>query len=139
MSTSTSPPNKPACRSTRHLPREIEILDLAEDQKPCPCCGGERHVIGELVTEELDYVPAQLKVHQTRRPKYACRICAGEIGVAKLPPQAIEQGIAAPGLLAHVLVGRFVDHQPLNLETAVDRCFDHGMIRGEINETEEAR
>lgn len=104
-----------------HLPREIEILDLAEDQKPCPCCGGERHVIGEAITEKLDYVPAQLKVLQTRRPKYACRSCAGEIGIAKLPPQAIEQGMAAPGLLAHVLVGKFVDHLPLNRQEAILR------------------
>lgn len=103
------------------LPREIETLDLPEEQKPCPCCGGARHVIGELVTEKLDYVPAQLKVLQTRRPKYACRTCAGEVAVAPLPPQAIEQGIAAPGLLAHVLVSKFVDHQPLNRQEAIFR------------------
>lgn len=104
-----------------HLPREIEIIDLTDDQKPCPCCGGARHVIGEAVSEKLDYVPAQLKVLQTRRPKYACRSCAGEVAVAPLPPQAIEQGIAAPGLLAHVLVGKFVDHLPLNRQEAILR------------------
>jgi transposase len=104
-----------------HLPREIEILDLAEDKKPCPCCGGARHVIGEAVSEKLEYVPAQLKVLQTRRTKYACPSCAGEIGVAPLPPQAIEKGIAGPGLLAHVLVGKFVDHLPLNRQEAMLR------------------
>jgi len=104
-----------------NLPREIEIIDLPEDEKPCPCCGGERHVIGEAITEKLDYVPAQLKVLQTRRPKYACRSCAGEVAVAPLPPQAIEQGIAAAGLLAHVLVSKFVDHLPLNRQEAILR------------------
>lgn len=103
------------------LAREIEIVDLPEAQKPCPCCGGERQVIGEAVSEKLDYLPAQLKVIQTRRPKYACRVCAGEIGVAPLPPAPIEQGIAAPGLLAHVLTAKFVDHLPLNRQEAIFR------------------
>ena len=58
-----------------HLPREVTVVDLSEEQKPCPCCGGERHVIGEIISEKLDYVPATLKVLETRRPKYACRPC----------------------------------------------------------------
>lgn len=104
-----------------HLPRDITILDLAEAEKPCPCCGGERHVIGEIITEKLDYVPATLKVLETRRPKYACRPCQGEIAVAALPASPIEQGMAAPGLLAHVLVSKFADHLPLNRQRAILR------------------
>ena len=104
-----------------HLPREIEIIDLPDEAKPCPCCGGERHVIGEAVSEKLDYVPATLKVLETRRPKYACRPCQGEVAVAALPPSPIEQGMAAPGLLAHVLVSKFADHLPLNRQEAMLR------------------
>lgn len=37
-----------------HLPREVTIIDLPEADKPCPCCGGARHVIGEAVSEKLD-------------------------------------------------------------------------------------
>lgn len=104
-----------------HLPREVTIIDLPEEQKPCPCCGGERHVIGEAVSEKLDYVPATLKVLETRRPKYACRPCEGQIAVASLPASPIEQGMAAPGLLAHVLVSKFADHLPLNRQEAMLR------------------
>ena len=104
-----------------HLPREIEILDLPEERKACPCCGRERHAIGEIISEKLDYVPATLKVLQTRRPKYACRVCAGEIAVAPLPASPIEQGMAAPGLLAQVLVAKFADHLPLNRQEAILR------------------
>lgn len=104
-----------------HLPREVTLVDLPEDAKPCPCCGGLRHVIGEIVSEKLDYVPATLKVLETRRPKYACRACAGEVAVAPLPPSPIEQGMAAPGLLAHVLVSKFADHLPLNRQEAILR------------------
>lgn len=104
-----------------HLPREIEIIDLSDEQKPCPCCGGARHLIGEAISEKLDYVPATLKVVETRRPKYACRPCDGQIGVAPLPASPIEQGMAAPGLLAHVLVSKFADHLPLNRQEAMLR------------------
>lgn len=104
-----------------HLPREVTIIDLREEDKPCPCCGGERHVIGVIASEKLDYVPATLKVIETRRPKYACRPCAGEIAVAPLPASPIEQGMAAPGLLAHVLVAKFADHLPLNRQEAMLR------------------
>lgn len=116
-------PRKKPVRSTlpAHLPREVEIIDLAEDKKPCPCCGGARHVIGEAVSEKLDYVPATLKVIETRRPKYACRPCDGQISVAPLPASPIEQGMAAPGLLAHVLVSKFADHLPLNRQEAILR------------------
>ncbi len=71
---SVAPKPKPV-RSTlpAHLPREVEIIDLPEDEKPCPGCGGGRHVIGETVCEKLDYVPATLKVLETRRLKYVCR------------------------------------------------------------------
>lgn len=104
-----------------HLPREVTIIDLPIADKPCPCCGGARHVIGEAVSEKLDYVPATLKVIETRRPKYACRPCEGEISVAPLPASPIEQGMAAPGLLAHVLVSKFADHLPLNRQEAMLR------------------
>jgi len=119
---SVAPKQKPvrACLPA-HLPREVEIIDLPEEEKPCPCCGGERHVIGEAVSGKLDYVPATLKVLETRRLKYACRPCEGNLAVAPLPASPIEQGMAAPGLLAHVLVSKFADHLPLNRQEAMLR------------------
>ena len=119
---SVAPKQKPvrACLPA-HLPREVEIIDLPEEEKPCPCCGGERHVIGEAVSEKLDYVPATLKVLEPRRLKYACRPCEGNLAVAPLPASPIEQGMAAPGLLAHVLVSKFADHLPLNRQEAMLR------------------
>ena len=37
-----------------HLPRERIVYDLAEAEKPCPCCGRPRVCIGEQVGEQLD-------------------------------------------------------------------------------------
>jgi hypothetical protein len=56
-----------------HLPREDVRLDI--DDMTCACCGAALHVIGESVSETLDWVPAQMRVIRTTRPKYACRTC----------------------------------------------------------------
>ena len=97
------------------LPREVREIDLPEGERPCPCCGGERHVMGEEVSEKLDVTPARFSVIQFRRKTYACEACADGSGIttAPMPPQLIEQGLATPGLLAHVAVQKFCDHLPL--------------------------
>jgi transposase len=101
------------------LPREKRIHDLPEDQKPCPCCGAIRQVIGQETSEQLDIIPPQLRVIEHVRLKYACQACeakAAETGaqivLASKPLSAIERCLAAPRLLAFVTVSRFADHLP---------------------------
>jgi transposase len=94
-----------------HLPREEIIIDV--EDKTCSCCGGLKHRIGEDVSERLDVIPAQLKVIVTRRPKYACAACAGEVVQAPAPERLIENGIPTEALIAHVLVAKYADHTPL--------------------------
>jgi zinc-finger binding domain of transposase IS66/Transposase C of IS166 homeodomain len=53
-----------------HLPRYEVVVDIGH--RECPCCGGALHVIGETRSEQLDVLPAQLRVRVTRRPRYAC-------------------------------------------------------------------
>src|SRR5215831_12968347 len=60
-----------------HLPRERVVYDLAEADKPCPCCGAPRVCIGEQVSEQLDYRPASYFVVQHAKKTYACRSCDG--------------------------------------------------------------
>jgi transposase len=113
-------PAKPAAARQRqinrgalpaHLPREEIAIDVAD--KTCACCGGLKHRIGEDVSERLDVIPAQLKVLVTRRPKYACAACAGEVVQAGAPERLIENGIPTEALVAHVLVAKYADHTPL--------------------------
>jgi len=94
-----------------HLPREEIVIDV--EDKTCACCGGLKHRIGEDVSERLDVIPAQLKVIVTRRLKYACRACAGEVSQAPAPERLIENGIPTEALVAHVLVAKYADHTPL--------------------------
>ena len=111
-------PDKPARRRKvnrgalpLHLPREEVVLDVAD--KSCACCGGLRLCIGEDVSERLDVVPAQFKVIVTRRPKYACRACQGEVVQAAAPERLIANGVPTEATVAQVLVAKYADHLPL--------------------------
>ena len=52
------------------------------------------------------------KVIRHVRPKLSCTGCE-RIVQAPAPSRPIERGLAGPGLLAHVLVAKYCDHQPL--------------------------
>jgi len=109
------------------LPRKRIVHDLREDQKPCPCCGKMRKIIGEEVAEKLEFVAARLEVLQIVQIKYGCDGCeqAGkspQIELAEKPASPIEKGLAGPGLLAYVIVSKYGDHLPLNrLEKILER------------------
>ena len=93
------------------LPRVEQIIDV--EDKVCPCCGGELHVIGDDTAEMLDYLPARWRVRVIRRPRYGCRSCEGAVVQAPAPERPIDGGMATEALLAHVLVNKYSDHLPL--------------------------
>jgi transposase len=94
-----------------HLPRYEVLIDIPN--RDCPCCGGVLHPIGELRSEQLDIVPAQLRVRVTRRPRYACRACEEAVVVAPAPERPIDGGMATEALVVHVVVSKFCDSLPL--------------------------
>ena len=85
-----------------HLPR-IEVV-IEPETTSCRCCGGAMHVIGEEKSERLDVIPAQHRILVTRRPKYACRACAGAVVQAPAPERLIRSGLPTEAMVAHVLV-----------------------------------
>jgi transposase len=94
-----------------HLPRDVQIY-LPQDAAACSQCGGSMKLLGEAVSEQLEYVPASFKVIRHVRPKYACA-CCDHIAQAAAPTRPIARGIAGPSLLSHVLVAKYCDHLPL--------------------------
>ena len=60
----------------------------------------------------MDYVPGHHQVIEHVRFKYACEDCEEHVAIAAKPPQPIEKGAAAAGLLAHIGVSKFGDHLP---------------------------
>ena len=112
-----------------HLPRERIEHDLSEAEKCCPGCGQTRQRIGSETSEQLKYVPAELKVVEHVRWKYACRACQEHVAIAAPPPKPIERGLPEAGLLAQLVVGKFSDHLPLyRLENIFARA-RHGIAR----------
>jgi transposase len=94
------------------LPRQEVRHDIAPQERVCSC-GREKAQIGEDVTEQLDYVPGKLVVLRHVYPKYACCSCKDGVTSAEPVTNPIERGLAAPGLLAFVLVSKFSEHLPL--------------------------
>jgi transposase len=101
----------------RRLPAELARTrieyKLSESEQSCPCCGQQRLILGWQTSEQVEYEPAKLYVLEHARAKYACRHCQEQVIVAGKPSQPIEKGLAAPGLLAAVAVGKYGDHLPL--------------------------
>jgi len=97
------------------LPRKEQLLSPGDS---CGDCGGALKVLGEDVTEELDYLPGRFVVNRIVRPRMACKTCDA-ICQAPLPSRPIERGRPGPGLLAHVLVSKYGDHLPLYRQSQI--------------------
>jgi transposase len=67
--------------------------------------------IGEQITEILEYNPAKVFVRKIIRPKYALKDKTGVL-IANLPSLPLPKANAGAGLLAHILVSKYVDHLP---------------------------
>jgi len=90
-----------------HLPRR----DVAHEPADTTCgCGQPMQRIGEDVAEKLDYQPGVFTVERHVRGKWACRCCQ-KLMQAPVPAHVIDKGIPTAGLLAHLLVAKFMDHR----------------------------
>lgn len=93
-----------------HLPVEEIIIEPKEDTTGMKC-------IGKEVTDQLELIPAKLFIKRYIRPKYIKSqddVSLTYKGViAELPVFPIEKGIAGPGLLAQIMIDKFVDHLPI--------------------------
>jgi transposase len=103
---------------SKFLPREEIVHDIPAEEKQC-ACGSELVKIGEEVSERLQVIPEQIYVERHIRPKYACKTCEGSgdeerpaVRIAPAVPSIIPKSIVTPGLLAFILVNKYVDHLP---------------------------
>lgn len=89
-----------------HLRREEMIIEPFADTTGC-------NKIGEDITEILEYVPGELFVKKYIRPKYALPQNRGVL-VGELPVRPLEKAMAGEGLLAQIIIDKYVDHLPLH-------------------------
>ena len=94
-----------------HLPRVDQRVEPENTNCPTPDCGQPMVRVGEDISERLDIVPAQFFVQRQIRGKWACKCC--QILVQEpAAPQVFDNALPTPGLQAHTVVSRFVDHIP---------------------------
>lgn len=108
-------------------PREERVYELPEEERLCPHDGKPMPFIRWETSYQLDYVPAIIKAIVHKRAVYACpqKHDEAHLVMAPKPPQPIEKGLAGPGLLAQMVVGKFGDHLPgYRLEDILSR---HGV------------
>jgi len=93
-----------------HLPVEEIVIEPEEDTTGMKC-------IGKEVTDQLELVPAKLFIKRYIRPKYITPENTETLEhkgvIARLPVFPIEKGMAGPGLLAQIMIDKFVDHLPI--------------------------
>lgn len=97
-----------------HLETERIVLEPEEVQQQPDAW----RKLGEEITEELDWKPAQFIKRLYIRPKYAN---ADRIVIAPLPARLIEKGLPGAGLLTQVIVSKYEDHLPLYRQEKIYR------------------
>lgn len=118
-----------AARIPAALPREEIVHDLPDADKICPHDGTPLKCIGAETSEQLDIVPAQIRVLRHLRNRYACPCCEQYMITASKPKQPIEKSMAAPGLLAYVATQKYVDALPLYRQTEIFKRIGVGLDR----------
>ena len=88
------------------LRREEIRIEPAGDLSGCK-------MMGEEVTEVLEYAPGELYVKKYRRVKYVKPDNTG-ILIGELPQRPLEKAMAGEGLLSQILIDKYVDHLPLH-------------------------
>jgi transposase len=121
-------PKMPRAKPQRRtLPPELERVTTIHEPAHCDCagCGAALVKIGEHACEKLDVKPLVFFVHRDVYPQYACRTCE-TIVAEPVAPAIIDRGLAAPGLLAQVVIQKYVDHLPLYRQEAI--FARHGIV-----------
>ena len=100
-----------------HL-RVEEVVVVPEEVQKQPELWKE---IGQEITEELDWNPAQFLKRRYIRRKYVRKTPEAEAGndaqpevvIGSLPSRLIDKGLPGSGLLAQVVISKYEDHLPL--------------------------
>jgi len=111
-----------------HLPRR----EVHHEPENTTCgCGQPLQRIGEDVAEKLDYQPGVFTVERHIRGKWVCKCCE-TITQAPVAPHVIDKGLPTTGLLAQVLVAKYLDHLPLYRQEGIFERAGHLIARSTL-------
>ena len=105
---------RPEARADRPVRKIACAIDPASG---CERCGGSLTVIGTDRTYRIEWVPGHFETLEVERERCVCPSCPSQ-GVLVAPPPdfALPKSLCGNGLLARVLVDKFADRIPLNLQ-----------------------
>jgi len=122
------PPARPAPRTASassqriRTPDHLEVVRQVIEPELVLAEPDQWKKIGEEISRRLDYQPGKFFWQETVRPKYV------RADQRMLPPviapaaaQVADHSLAAPGLLAQILVGKYCDHLPFYRQEQIFR------------------
>jgi transposase len=109
-SRAASPPRE---KRGPRLPEHLRIVEEVIDPQPVKACPEAWRCIGQEVTEQLDYEPARFFKRRIVRRKFVRRDHPFAAPILAPLDTLQDRCIAAPGLIAAIIVGKYCDHLPL--------------------------
>lgn len=95
------------------------VCDIDENQRTCDICNADLRYLGrEHVRDELEIIPAQVRVLRYVRFNYVCKECEKETNDAHIvkgpvPTPVMKRSLASPSSVAHVMYQKYVNAMPL--------------------------
>jgi len=122
-------------KKRRQLPPELPRRDIVHAPgEVCKACGGTKlRLVGESVTEVLEYIPGRFEVVRHVRPACSCGKCEAMVQ-APMPELPIPRGMAGASFLAHIATSKFCDHLPLYRQTEIYARTGVDIDRGQLAE-----
>ena len=113
-----SPPARKRKRGRRQLPDYLPRVEIEHslDEQACQCerCSTALIAFSTKVSEQLEIVPAQVRVLRHTRHSYRCPNCEdAEIKTAPLPTQPIPKSNASPSTLVYLIIAKYLEGMPL--------------------------
>jgi len=110
----TSEPVRPRKERSPRVPENLPTVEQVIEPQEVIDEPEQWRLIGQEVSEQLDYEPARFLRRRIIRKKYVHVTDPDRAPIlAALPEKLQERGVAGPGLLAHILVSKYCDHLPL--------------------------
>jgi len=104
------------------LPENLPLVEEIIDPEPVKTDPQSWRQIGQEVSEQLDYEPGRFLRRRVVRRKYVHKTNLDFAPIiAALPERLLDRSLPAPGLLAHILVGKYCDHLPLYRQEQIYR------------------